>query len=104
MDKTLLAKVEEKPTPLGGLARTLVDKPDLRLVLLRVPAGTRVAEHNAPVEVVFLVTSGSGVIHTDAGETPIMAGEMLACPAGIPRAISANDADLELLVVRAPNL
>jgi len=104
MDKTLISQVIEVPTPLGGMARTLVDQPDLRVVVLRVPAGTGVAEHSAPVEVVFLALSGYGAIHAGSMEASIMAGEMLSCPAGIIRTISANEVDLELLVIRAPNL
>lgn len=103
MEKTRIAAINEEPTPLGGLARTLIDRPDLRLVVLRVPAGDQVAEHIAPVEVVFVALAGSGTIYADGQATSIMAGEMLSCPAGIPRALEAGDGDLELLVIRAPN-
>lgn len=103
MDKIRINDLLEETTPLGGMARTLVNRPDLRLVVLRVPAGQRVAEHNAPADVVFIALAGRGVIHAGSDETVIMAGEMVSCPAGIIRAISAAAADLELLVVRAPN-
>jgi len=103
MDKTRLNDLPEAPTPLGGWARTLVERPDLRLVILRVPVGEQVAEHTAPVEVVFVALAGSGTVYAEGQTAELAAGEMLTCPAGIPRALAAGSADWELLVIRAPN-
>lgn len=103
MNKVRISDLPEETTPLGGMARTLANRPDLRLVVLRVPAGQRVAEHNAPADVVFIALTGRGVVHAGSDETVIMAGEMVSCPAGVTRAISAVEADLELLVIRTPN-
>jgi len=103
MKKTRIAEIHEESTPLGGLARTLINQPDLRLVVLRVPAGEQVGEHIAPVEVVFVALGGSGTIYAGGEAIIIEAGEMASCPAGYPRTIRAGDGDLELLVIRAPN-
>lgn len=103
MDKIKINEVAEVPIPLGGMARTLVNHPDLRLVILRVPAGEKVAEHIAPVEVVLLVLSGRGTIYAGSEAVAIAAGEIVTCPADLPRALAADNKDLELLVVRAPN-
>lgn len=103
MDITRLNELPEASTPLGGWARTLVERPDLRLVMLRVPAGEQVAEHTAPVEVVFVVLAGSGTVLADGQTAVLAAGEMLSCPAGIPRSLAAGSAGWELLVIRAPN-
>ncbi|MGE5391103.1 MAG: cupin domain-containing protein [Deltaproteobacteria bacterium] len=104
MDKIRVGDHPEKPTPLGGMARTLANRPELRLVVLRVPAGEKVAEHTAPVEVIFLALAGQGTIYAGSESTTITAGEVICCPAGIIRSLTADDEDLELLVIRAPNL
>lgn len=105
MDKININAVPEEPTPLGGMARTLVNTPELRLVILKVAAGEMVAEHRAPVKVVFLCINGSGVIFAGENQNRICAGEMITCPAGVLRAIQADKgAGLELLVIRTPNL
>jgi quercetin dioxygenase-like cupin family protein len=48
-----------QPTPLGGQSRILFDKPEVRVVNLVLADGERVAAHEAPVDVVFLVLNGS---------------------------------------------
>lgn len=103
MEKIRVEDIREEPTPLGGMARTLVNHPDLRLVILRVSAGEEVAEHTVPIEVVFLALAGQGTIYAGGEVISIAAGEMIGCPAGIPRSLAADGSGLELLVIRAPN-
>ncbi len=92
-------------TPLGGQARMLVNNPHLRLVNLQIKAGEQVLAHTAPVEVVFIVLAGSGLVQIEEKVYPISAGQMLICPPDCQRSIQAGpEEDLSLLVVRTPNL
>lgn len=100
-----LKDISLEATPLGGDARMLVNNSNLRLVNLIITAGEQVHEHTAPVEVVFLVLEGSGSVQIDKQIYKISAGQMLICPTDCNRSITAdNDENLNLLVVRAPNM
>lgn len=103
MEARYLNQMEPAPTPLGGKARQLVDRLELRLVNLLLEAGETVAEHSAPVEVVFLVLEGAGSISAGEDRVAVEKGQFLTCPAGIMRSVEAGREGLNLLVVRAPN-
>ena len=102
--KETINHLPAESTPLGGAARRLVDKPELRLVNLELKPGEVVKSHLAPVEVVFIVLAGSGQVLVENETHSLAAGEMLVCPAGTNRSLRADiDQGLNLLVVRAPN-
>lgn len=92
-------------TPLGGYSRMLRDVPELRLVNLVVPAGQVVSSHLAPVDVVFFALDGCGSLVVEDTTVSIAKGAYLVCPAHARRSILADQGcDLELLVIRCPNL
>ncbi len=94
-----------QPTALGGNARILADNPHLRVVNLFISAGEQVRVHTAPVEAIFLVLEGNGTVEIGEKDYLVSAGQFTICPADCGRAIKANrDEDLNLLVIRAPNL
>lgn len=103
MEARTLTDLQPEPTPLGGKARKLVDRAELRLVNLLLEPGETVEKHSAPVEVVFLVLEGSGSIL--AGETwvTVARGQFLACPGGLIRSVKAGHEGMSILVARAPN-
>ncbi|MEQ8175896.1 MAG: cupin domain-containing protein [Syntrophomonadaceae bacterium] len=103
MEAMNLTKLDLAPTPLGGKARQLVDRLELRLVNLILEAGETVDKHSAPVEVVFLVLEGYGTISAGENRVLVEKGQFLCCPPGIMRSVAAGPEGLSLLVVRAPN-
>jgi quercetin dioxygenase-like cupin family protein len=105
MDNTFVKDIPLDPTPLGGNARILISKPELRLVNLIISPGERVASHTAPVEVVFLVMEGKGTVIVANEKHEIVQGQFFTCPADLEREIVADSATaLSLMVIRAPNL
>ena len=83
----------------------LRDVPELRLVNLIVPAGQVISCHQAPVDVVFYALDGCGTLVVDEKTVSIAKGAYLVCPAHAGRSIQADqNCDLELLVIRCPNL
>lgn len=103
MEAAYLTELEPALTPLGGKARQLVERSELRLVNLILEAGETVDRHSAPVEVVFLVLEGSGSISAGEDRVAVEKGQFLCCPPGIMRSIKAGREGLSLLVIRAPN-
>lgn len=96
--------ISAAPTPLGGMARILVDKPELKLVYLEIEPGKKVEEHEAGVDVTFVVLSGEGTCRTGDKSVFMREGMFFTCPAGVTRSFSCEDKGLALLVVRAPNI
>lgn len=103
MEAMNLTELALAPTPLGGKARQLVNRLELRLVNLILEVGETVEKHSAPVEVIFLVLDGSGTIITEENRIAVEKGQFLSCPPGIMRSVKAGPEGLSLLVVRAPN-
>lgn len=89
--------------PLGGNARTLINNQQLRLVNLILKAKEEVLSHSAPVEVVFIVITGSATVCIEENQYNISEGQMLVCPANTNRSLKASADGVSLLVVRAPN-
>jgi len=93
-----------QPTPLGGKARIMVDKPEVKLVNLVLDAGDLVQSHDAPVDVIFIVLEGRGSMLVEHDHIEVENGQLVTVPAGLSRQIVADkDEGLSLLVVRSPN-
>ncbi len=103
MRKETILDIPAAATPLGGRARQLVDNPDVRIVNLELKPGEEVKSHLAPVDVVFIVISGTGQVKLEDDFLELLEGQMLVCPTGLERSIQAGDEGLNLIVVRAPN-
>ncbi len=98
-----ISDIPVQATPLGGVSRMLVDQPELRLVNLLLKAGETVGEHVAEVEVVFIIQKGSGLISAGGETAAFGAGQILVCPAGLIRSMTAGLEGTDIMVIRAPN-
>ena len=104
MDILRMEEVPLQPTPLGGKARIIIEKPEVKLVNLVLEAGDKVLAHDAPVDVIFIVHEGRGSMLVEKENVLIEAGQVVMVPAGLSRQINADkDEGIELLVVRSPN-
>ena len=104
MDILRMEEMPLQPTPLGGKARIIIEKPEVKLVNLVVEAGDKVLAHDAPVDVIFIVLEGRGSMLVEKENVLIEAGQVAMVPAGLSRQINADkDEGLKLLVVRSPN-
>lgn len=99
-----LSDIPLEPTPLGGQARVLLEHEHARVVNLVLQPGEKVAAHTGPVEVLFLVLQGAGILKVEDESFPLAEGSLLICPAGVPRSLESSPNEvLSLLVVRSPN-
>lgn len=87
----------------GRSARTLVKSGPLRVTVLGMAAGARLARHHAEGPVTIQVLSGSALVEVPGREYPVVAGDLLVLDAGVEHAVrSRADTRLLLTVVHAP--
>jgi quercetin dioxygenase-like cupin family protein len=72
----------------------------LKQTLLALTAGAKLQEHASPGPTTLLGLIGTVVLHHEGGETRIVEGAWVACPAG-PHSLEA-DADAVVLITVAP--
>src|SRR5690349_20824527 len=76
----------------GHTARTLVRLPDLRVVLIVMQAGSRMAEHAAHETATIQVLSGQLCLGVGDREIRLQAGRLLMLPAGLRHDVEATHA------------
>ena len=95
--------LDELARRLNGLP-ILLDRPTLVVAMYLDPHGA-MAEHSAPVPVLFLVTGGRGFVRVGGpdGETrEVAAGDAVLWPAGVDHAVWTEDEELAAIVVDGP--
>ena len=103
MKHILVQQAPENPNPHGVSARLLYDRPNAQAVHLSFQPGQALRRHITPVDVFFYILAGRGVVEVGEERLDVQADMLVESPAGIPhRIISADDAALKVLVVKAP--
>lgn len=74
------SELPEQVSPSGVGKRTL-ERGDVSLVMVRVPAGTKAPRHSHLHEQFVQVASGSGVLETEQGSHPFGPGSVFHFPA-----------------------
>jgi quercetin dioxygenase-like cupin family protein len=95
--------LDELARRLNGLP-ILLDRPLLVVAMYVDPHGA-MAEHSAPVPILFLVTDGRGFVRVGGphGETrEVTAGDAVLWPAGVDHAVWTEDEELAAIVVDGP--
>lgn len=100
-------KVNELPfvkTGWGIKGKPIIDMPEIGIVNLVMEPGEKVPSHKTPVNVLFQVIEGKGLI-TIGDETQIVeAGDIVVSPLEIPHALEANqDCIFSVYVIKTPN-
>ncbi len=102
--KTVQVKdISSKPNPHGVDARSLSDTESAQVVHITLQPGESLKKHITPVDVVFYVLEGVGVV--EIGEERAVAGKdtLIESPAKIPhRWINESDGVTRILVVKTP--
>jgi quercetin dioxygenase-like cupin family protein len=99
----LTQDLDELSRQVNGLP-ILLDRPTLVVALYLDPHGA-MAEHPAPVPVLFLVTGGRGFVRVGGpdGETrAVTAGDAVLWPAGIDHMVWTEEESLAAIVVDGP--
>ena len=102
--KTIEVKnVQSKPNPHGVDARNISDTESAQVVHITLQPGESLKKHITPVDVVFYVLGGRGVVEIGEERAEVGPDTLIESPAKIPhRGINESDAALRILVVKTP--
>ena len=93
---------EKRPWQMGHFAKTLVKKPDLRIVLISMDEGSQLKEHHADGTISLQVLEGA-IRFTAAGKThELSANGVLTLGASIPHQVEALKKSALLLTIAWP--
>jgi mannose-6-phosphate isomerase-like protein (cupin superfamily) len=96
-------KAEGKPNPHGVDARTLSDLTYAQVVHITLQPGQGLKRHITPVDVVFYVLEGTGVVEIGDESSVVGPNTLVESPARIPhRWINESHRPLRFLVVKTP--
>ncbi len=92
-----------KPNPHGVDARSLSDTENAQVVHITLQPGESLKKHVTPVDVIFYVLEGEGVVEIGEEKEVAVADTLIESPAKIPhRWINESNAVTRILVVKTP--
>ncbi len=90
-------------TPLGFLARKLLDQPAFLIMNLLLKPGETVEKHVMPDDAFFYVVKGSGKIMIGEEETSVGETDIVFSPKNTPRGLRALPGkEFHVIIVRSP--
>ncbi len=90
-------------TPHKVDARRLYDKDTAQVVHILLRPGEKLIRHITPVDVVFYVLEGKGVVEIGDEKQEVGKDTLIESPAGIPHCwYNEGNSDLRFLVIKAP--
>jgi quercetin dioxygenase-like cupin family protein len=96
-------EVQSKPNPHGVDARSISDTESAQVVHITLQPGEALKKHITPVDVVFYVLQGQGVVEIGEERAEVVADTLIESPAKIAhRWINESEELLRILVVKAP--
>lgn len=102
IDEELFRLTRSEPLNLRGRsARTLVKDGPLRVTLIGLGAGARIAEHHAPGPITVQPVYGSIVVEVDGQTRSLAPGDFLALGPGVEHAVESVSGGAFLLTVVA---
>ena len=100
-------KVNEIPslqTGWGVKGKPIIDMPEVGIINLILEPGEKVPSHKTPVDVLFQVIEGKGMVTVGEEEQVVEAGNIVVSPAQIPHALEANQTcKFSVYVIKVPN-
>lgn len=95
-----LDSLRQELDPAGGhVARTLVKRDDLGVVLIAMTDGARLPTHHARASVTIQTLSGRVVLHADGDEIELPAGALIVLEPGLRHALEATEDAAVLLTL-----
>jgi quercetin dioxygenase-like cupin family protein len=92
-----------RENPHGVDARVLSRTPYAEALQMRLAPGQRLHRHVTPVDVLFWVCSGTGVVEIADEELEVREGTLVESPRGIPHAWrNDSDSEFRVLVLKTP--
>ncbi len=95
--------VTSKPNPHGVDARSISDKENAQVLHITLQPGEALKKHITPVDVVFYVLEGRGVVEIGEDRAEVKADSLIESPAKIAhRWINESHETLRILVIKTP--
>ena len=95
--------VHSKPNPHGVDARSISDTENAQVAHITLQPGEALKKHVTPVDVVFYVLEGRGVVEIGEERTDVGADTLIESPAKIAhRWINESQKPLRILVIKTP--
>ena len=95
--------VKSRPNPHGVDAREISDTKSAQVMHITLLPGESLKKHITPVDVVFYVLEGKGVVEIGEERAAVEADTLIESPAKTPhRWINDSDGQLRILVVKTP--
>lgn len=103
MKITRVSDAPVQPNPHGVDARKLYDSPHAQAVVLTLQPGEQLKRHITPVDAIFFVLEGTGIVEVGDEKEEVGANTLIDSPAKIPHCwYNRSDAVLRVLVVKVP--
>lgn len=102
--KTVEVKdVQSKPNPHGVDARSISDTESAQVVHITLQPGESLKKHITPVDVIFYVLEGRGVVEIGDERKEVGKDTLIESPTGIPhRWMNESSEPVRILVVKTP--
>ncbi len=95
--------VQSKPNPHGVDARSISDMDSAQVVHITLQPGEALKKHITPVDVVFYVLEGRGIVEIGEERAEVGPDTLIESPAKIPhRWMNESSAIVRILVVKTP--
>jgi quercetin dioxygenase-like cupin family protein len=103
MKAVKVKEVQSKPNPHGVDARSISDTKSAQVVHITLQPGESLKKHITPVDVVFYVLEGRGVVEIGDERKEVEKDTLIESPAGIPhRWMNESSGPVRILVVKTP--
>jgi len=103
MNITKVADAPVHQNPHGIDARKLYDTEHAQAVALTLQPGEQLKRHITPVDAIFFVLEGTGIVEVGDEKEEVSANTLIDSPAKIPHCwYNESDAVLRVLVVKVP--
>lgn len=100
-------KINDLPymkTGWGVKGKSIIDMPEIGIVNLCLEPNEKVPSHKTPVDVLFQVIEGKGMVTIGTETQVVEAGDIVVSPAEIPHALEANQGcTFSVYVMKVPN-
>ncbi len=103
MKIAVVRNAQSKPNPHGVDARSLSDTANAQVSHIALKPGESLKKHITPVDVVFYVLEGRGVVEIGDEREDVGPDTLIESPAKIPhRWINESDKAVRILVIKTP--
>lgn len=87
----------------GIETREVINEESVLVLNLLMKGDDQITLHATPVDIVFNVLKGKGLIEIGENMYSVSQGDILFCPRFVPHGVYTTGEELELLIIKTPN-